>query len=69
MSCRVARWQIVKTTNRVTCHDCGAHGLETFYSSSRLGHDLCGTCFKSRLDRGLVKDGEAPPSMQHPGTQ
>jgi hypothetical protein len=69
MSCRVARWQIVNTADPATCHDCGAHALETFYSSARLGYDLCVACFQPRLDRGLVKEAEAPPAIHNSGTR
>ncbi len=41
-----------------SCHDCGAHGLESFYRLSRLGYNLCPACFQMRSELAPRNLGE-----------
>ena len=41
----------------VSCSECEAENLTEFFTSQALGLQLCPTCFRSRVERGLAKEG------------
>lgn len=40
------------------CFDCGTGGLDHYYTSRKLGYDLCTVCFDARQKRGLAREAE-----------
>ncbi|WP_447978136.1 hypothetical protein [Candidatus Nitrospira bockiana] len=55
---QVQRWQY-PGLSPIRCFDCGATGLEHWYTSKQGGYSLCAPCFETRQARGLAKEGEA----------
>lgn len=71
MSCRATCLQSPPPMCPVTCSDCGASDLDTFYTSSQRGIHLCPACFGSRIERGMAKEGEpqVPEESQSPSVR
>lgn len=69
MSCRATCHHPLPPLCPVTCGDCGASDLHTFYTSNQRGLHLCPTCFGSRIERGMAKEGEPQvPEESQPGS-
>jgi hypothetical protein len=58
MSCRAICQRPAPPLCPVTCSDCGVSDLRTFYTSKTQGFHLCPTCFGSRIEHGMAKEGE-----------
>lgn len=43
---------------RLACAECGASHLDVFYTSKDRGTHLCPVCFRSRVERGMAREGE-----------
>lgn len=69
MSCRATCSHPAPALRPVTCADCGMSDLHTFYTSKERGLHLCQTCFGSRSERGIAKEGKPHVSEEsHAGS-
>ena len=57
MSCRATCQHPAPSLRPVTCMDCGASDLHTFYTLKEKGLYLCPSCFGCRISRGMTKEG------------
>ncbi len=48
------------TVSPAACSDCGARDLEHFYRSREGGPALYPDCFRCRVERGVVREGDTP---------
>jgi len=64
MSCRATCLRIPPPPHPVSCEDCGLSDLHSFYTSKERGTHLCPTCFGSRSNRGMAKEGEPGESSE-----
>ena len=58
MQCEITRKLPFSTGSYpVTCSEYGTGELTEYFTSHALGLQLCQTCFHSRVERGLAKEG------------